>query len=159
MQWQNTHTVPHFDCWQPITACWEGLTPLQWKKPKSLLALVFRQKKRATCVNRQMDNLTNERTRGYSHSHFFHHTSMIPLQHHCHMTNSIYHLQLAVKQTATKPQVRDWEGLKDLPGDDEPSTKFFVVTTSQIIKPGESEKVANLYRERGRGQPRSLNPT
>lgn len=39
-----------------------------------------------------------------------------------------------------------------MPGDDELSTKNFVVTTSQIIKAGESEKVTNLFREReGRG--------
>lgn len=45
---------------------------------------------------------------------FPHHTSralvaMIPPQHHCHLTNTICHLQLAVKQTAAKPDVSNWQ--------------------------------------------------
>lgn len=58
-----------------------------------------------------MGSVMNERTRGYSHSQFSHHTSralvaMIPLQHHCDLKNNICHLQLAVKQTAAKPEVQ-----------------------------------------------------
>ena len=59
-----------------------------------------------------MDGSMNGRTRGYSHSHFSHHTfragvAMIRPRHHCHLTNRICHLLLAVKQTAAKPEVSD----------------------------------------------------
>lgn len=59
-----------------------------------------------------MDGSVNGGTRGFSHSHFSHHTfrapvAMIRPRHHCHLTNRICHLPLAVKQTAAKPEVSD----------------------------------------------------
>lgn len=59
-----------------------------------------------------MDGSVNGGTRGFSHSHFSHHTfkapvAMIRPRHHCHLTNRICHLPLAVKQTAAKPGVSD----------------------------------------------------